>query len=82
MWGWYGRFTDWVSEKRFLFSSIVFSSALGPDQSSDQWIQGTLSMWVNEPGREADQTPHIMPRLMRGASPPLPHVSSCRNMDI
>jgi hypothetical protein len=40
---------------------------------------GDFSMWVKEPGHEADHTPHIMPMLrMIGALPPVPHVSWLR----
>jgi hypothetical protein len=38
---------------------------------------GDFSIWVKEPGHEADHNPHVMPRLrMNGALPPLLHVYS------
>jgi hypothetical protein len=38
-----------------------------------QWVPGALSLGVKRPGREADQSPHLVPRLrMLGATLPFP----------
>jgi hypothetical protein len=37
--------------------TIVSRPALGPTQPPTQWVPGALSLGVNGPGREADQSP-------------------------
>jgi hypothetical protein len=32
-------------------------TALGPTHSPIQWVPGALSLWVKQPGREADHLP-------------------------
>jgi hypothetical protein len=36
--------------------------ALGPTQSPIQWVPGALSLGVKQPVREADHSPHLVPR--------------------
>jgi hypothetical protein len=40
----------------FLFTT-VFKLVLGPTQPPIQWVQGTLSLGVKRPEREADHSP-------------------------
>jgi hypothetical protein len=38
-----------------------------------QWIQGALSLGIKRPGREADHSPRLVPKLgVNGALSPLP----------
>jgi hypothetical protein len=39
----------------FLFD-IISRPALGPTQTPIQWVQGSLSLWIKRPGREADHS--------------------------
>jgi hypothetical protein len=43
------------------------------DQPLIQWVQGALLPGVKRPGREADHSPHLVPKLrVNGAISPLP----------
>jgi hypothetical protein len=55
----------------FLFTAS--RTALGPTQPPIQWVAGALSLGVKRPGREANHSPHLVPRSRkRGTIPPLP----------
>jgi hypothetical protein len=41
----------------YLYFTAVSRPALGPTQPPMQWVQGTLSLGVKRPGREADHSP-------------------------
>jgi hypothetical protein len=45
----------------FLFTTAS-RTALGPTHPHIQWVQGVLSLGVKRPGREADHSPHLVPR--------------------
>jgi hypothetical protein len=62
-------------------SSMSSRPALGATQPQPpiQWVLGLLSQGVNQPRREADHSPQLVPRSRkRGSMQPLPHISSCR----
>jgi hypothetical protein len=79
----------WGSKVRFPTGAgnfFIFSSrtALGLTQPLIQWVTGALSLGVNRPGREADNSPfHLVPRSrMRGAIPLLPNTPSWRGAQL
>jgi hypothetical protein len=45
----------------FLFTTAS-RTAVGPTQLPIQWVPGALSLGVKRPGREADHSPHLVPR--------------------
>jgi hypothetical protein len=45
----------------FLFTTAS-RTALGPTQPPIQWVSGPLSLAVKRTGREADRSPHLVPR--------------------
>jgi hypothetical protein len=45
----------------FLFTTVP-RTALDPTQTPMQWVPGAPSLGVKRPGREADQSPHLVPR--------------------
>jgi hypothetical protein len=50
---------------------------LGPTQPPNEWVSGFLSLEVKRPGREADHSPHLVPKsIMSGYIPPFPQYSS------
>jgi hypothetical protein len=60
---------------------ILFTTAsrpaLGPTQPPIQLVQGTLSLGVKRPKREADHSPSSSAEVkIRGAITPLPHTPS------
>jgi hypothetical protein len=44
------------------FFTTASRTALGPTQPPIQWVPGALSLGVKRPGREADHSPHLVPR--------------------
>jgi hypothetical protein len=69
------EFETWQGLAIFVFTT-AFTPVLGPTQLPVEWVPGAHSLWVKQPGREADHSPpylHLVPRWgMRGAIPPLP----------
>jgi hypothetical protein len=47
----------------FSLGTTESRTALGPTQPPIQWVPGALSLGVKRPGREADHSPHLVPRL-------------------
>jgi hypothetical protein len=64
-------------------SLVLFTTAsrtaLGPIQALIQWVPGSLSLGVKRPEREAIRL-HLVPRSVRGATPPLPNTPSWRGV--
>jgi hypothetical protein len=49
-------FDSWQGLGIFLFTTAS-RTALGPTQPSIQWVPGTLSLGVKQPGSEVDHSP-------------------------
>jgi hypothetical protein len=71
---------DLRQRQDFLFST-AFRPALGPTQLSVQCVPGALSPGVKRTWREADHSPPSIAKVKNvGAIPPLPHMSSWRDV--
>jgi hypothetical protein len=65
--------------KKFFSSTITARSALGPTQSSIQWLPGVVFPGLKRQRRESDHSPPSSAEVKNGgAIPPLPHTSSWR----
>jgi len=63
----------------YVFS--LFDNITTPTQPPIQWVLGALYLGIERSQREADSSPHQMPKLrMRGAIPSLRHTSSWRGV--
>jgi hypothetical protein len=59
---------DLRQRQRIFLLAAASRPALGPSQPPVQWIPGVLSPGVKRPGRDADHSPHLVPRLSRNRS--------------
>jgi hypothetical protein len=60
--------------------STASKPVLGPSQSLIQWVPGAISPGVKRLRSEADHSPPPAVEVKNvGATPPLPHISSCHN---
>jgi hypothetical protein len=71
-----GRDSNLSKDTTFFFSTTS-TPALGSAQPPNQWVPGTISIGVQQPGHEADHSPPSNVEVKNGgAMPPLLQISS------